>query len=111
VDLELEVLAAPWVPARTVELYQNGRPMRLTPEVRGGYDAREATTAEGLTIALAPMGSVRLRTTIRLHPTRDSFYVVIARGGSLAPVGARDAFGVTNPLYVDTDGNGWQPER
>ncbi|MBI5517656.1 MAG: CehA/McbA family metallohydrolase [Deltaproteobacteria bacterium] len=111
VDLELEVLAAPWVPARTVELYQNGRPMQLTPDGRGGYDAREATTNEGLTLALAPMGSVRLRATVHLRPTRDSFYVVIARGGSLAPVGARDAFGVTNPLYVDTDGNGWQPER
>jgi hypothetical protein len=110
VDLELEVFAAPWVPARTVELYQNGRPMTLTPDGRGGYDAREATAAEGLTIALPALGSPRLRATVHLRPTRDSFYVVLARGGSLAPVGARDAFGVTNPLYVDVDGGGWRPE-
>jgi hypothetical protein len=35
--------------------------------------------------------------------------VVLARGGSLSPVGSGSAIGYTNPVYVDVDGNGWQP--
>jgi hypothetical protein len=45
---------------------------------------------------------------VHLRPARDSHYVALVRGGSLAPVGAGDAYGYTNPVYVDVDGDGWQ---
>lgn len=116
VDLAVEVQAPAWVNARTLAIFENGRPLALTPDGRGGYDARVATDATGITVPLdmtAPGrdGVVRLRATVHLRPTRDSFYVLVARGGSLAPVGTGDAFGYTNPIYIDVDGGMWEPPR
>lgn len=114
VDLELDVQAAPWVDVRSLVLFENGRPLALTSDGRGGLDASNTVGAAGWGIALdatspGRSGVTRLRATVHLRPTRDSHYLALARGGSLAPVGAGDAFGYTNPVYVDVDGNGWQP--
>jgi len=114
VELELDVQAAPWVDVRTLVLFENGRPVSLVSDGRGGFTTSATAGAGGWALPLgvdAPgrSGAVRLRATVRARPTADSYYVALVRGGSLAPVGAGDAFGYTNPTYVDVDGNGWQP--
>jgi hypothetical protein len=112
-DVELDVQAAPWVDARSLVLFENGRPLALVSDGRGGYNAQSTIGASGWATALDAQspgraGAVRLRATVHLRPARDSHYVALVRGGSLAPVGAGDAYGYTNPVYVDVDGDGWQ---
>lgn len=112
VALDVEAQAPAWVHPRTLSIFENGRPLALVADGRGGFDARLATTAAETRTALdatspGAMGVVRFRATVRVHPTRDSHYVVVARGDSLSPIGAGDAMGYTNPVYVDTAGDGW----
>lgn len=116
VPLEITLQAAPWVSARDLVVFENGRPLALTRVA--GEDAFTATVATAATEPFVQTlgdaspgraGVVRWRATVRARPTRDSFYVVLARGGSLSPVGGGSAIGYTNPVYVDVDGNGWQP--
>jgi len=114
VELELDVQAAPWVDLRTLVLFENGRPVALVSDGRGGFTTRATAGSGGWALPLgadAPgrSGAVRLRATVRARVAADSYYVALVRGASLAPVGAGDAFGYTNPTYVDVDGNGWQP--
>jgi hypothetical protein len=114
VDLDVEVQAAPWVDVRSLVLFENGRPLSLVSDGRGGFTTSNTAGAMGWVLpidAMAPgrAGVVRLRATVRARPSRDSHYLALARGGSLSPVGAGEAFGYTNPVYVDVDGNGWQP--
>ncbi len=113
VDLELEVQAAPWVDVRSLVLFENGRPLALASDGRGGITASNTAGASGWAMPLDAQspgrsGAVRLRATVRVRPSRDSHYLALARGGSLSPIGAGDAYGYTNPVYVDVDGNGWQ---
>ena len=116
VALEITLQAAPWVTARDLVVFENGRPLALTRVA--AQDAFTATVATAATEAFVQTvgdaspgrsGVVRWRATVRARPTQDSFYTVLARGGSLAPVGSGSAIGYTNPVYVDLDGNGWQP--
>lgn len=109
VSIELDVQAPPWVPAQSIALFENGVPLTLVSTGTGTYDGAPATTATGLTLPLAAMGTQRLRATVRVRPTRDSYYVAVARGGSLAPYGRGSAYGYTNALYVDVDGGDWSP--
>lgn len=114
-DLDVEVQAPGWVSARSLVVFENGRPMSLTLAAEGRYEAREATApGDPFVLALgdnAPgaSGARRFRAVVRVRPRRDSFYVVLARGGELTPVGAGNAIAYTNPLYVDLDGNGYTP--
>lgn len=112
-ELELDVQAAPWVDLRSLVLFENGRPLGLVSDGRGGFTAAAEAPAGGWALALGPdapgrSGATRLRATVRVRPAADSFYVALVRGGPLAPVGAGDAFGYTNPTYVDVDGDGWR---
>lgn len=116
VPLEITLQAAPWVTANDLVVYENGRPLALTRVA--GQDAFTATVAAAATEPFVQTlgdaspgrsGVVRWHATVRARPSRDSFYVVVARGGSLSPVGSGSAIGYTNPVYVDVDGNGWQP--
>ena len=116
VALEITLQAAPWVTAHDLVVFENGRPMALARVP--SQDAFTATVATSATDAFVQTvgdaspgrsGVVRWRATVRARPTQDSFYTVLARGGSLAPVGSGSAIGYTNPVYVDLDGNGWQP--
>ncbi len=115
VALEVEVQAPGWVSPRSLVLYENGRPVSLTPMGSGVFLGREATAeTDPFVLTLTPTspgaeGARRLRATVRLRPTRDAFYVAVARGGELSPVGAGNAFGYTNPVYVDVEGDGWRP--
>ncbi|MFO0606984.1 MAG: CehA/McbA family metallohydrolase [Polyangiales bacterium] len=112
-DLELDVQAAPWVDLRSLALYENGRPVALVSDGRGGFTTSTTAPSGGWAFALgadAPgrSGATRLRATVRVRPAADAYYVAVVRGGSLAPVGAGDAFGYANPTYVDVNGDGWR---
>ena len=116
VPVEITLQAAPWVTARDLVVFENGRPLALTRVA--GQDGFSAAVATAPTEAFVQTvndaspgrdGVVRWRATVRARPTRDSFYTVLARGGSLAPIGSGNAIGYTNPVYVDLDGKGWQP--
>ncbi len=115
VPLEITLQAAPWVNPRDLVVFENGRPLALTRV--GTEDAFTAAVATAVTDPFVQTvgdaspgrsGVVRWHATVRARPTRDSFYVVLSRGGSLSPIGAGSAIGYTNPVYVDIDGNGWQ---
>ncbi len=108
-DLEVEVQAAPWVPATNFSVFENGRPLGLVLDGSGGVETSQPTAGASLTIPLGSTGVVRFRGAVHLHPSRDSHYVIVARGGSLAPVAHGSAFGYTNPVYVDVDGGDWMP--
>jgi len=50
----------------------------------------------------------RLDGTITVKPARDSWYVVVVRGGgNLAPVDGGQPYAYTNPIYIDVGGDGW----
>lgn len=108
-DLDVEVQAAPWVPATHFTVYENGRPLALVSDGAGGYDTATPVAGASLVAPLANAGVVRYHGTIHLHPTRDSYYVVVANGDSLAPVAHGSAYGYTNPVYVDVGGGAWMP--
>jgi hypothetical protein len=110
VDLDVEVQAPPWVTAHDLVADENGRPLVLTSDGHDGYDATVGTAAgQAFATPLGSAGVVRLHARVTVHPSRDSFYVFVARGARIEPLGPGEAFGYTNPVYVDTDGNGWQP--
>lgn len=91
VALRAVAQAPAWVTVTQVELYANG----LFVESRA---------------ATAPTGAdtTWLDTTFDVTPTRDTWYVVVARGPSPAqPVFGGGAFAFTNPVYVDVDGGGF----
>jgi len=91
VALRVVAEAPAWVPVSQVELYANG----VFVESRAAGDAAEGS-------------AVRLDTTFDLSPSQDTWYVVIARGGSPAqPVYGGHSFAFTNPVYVDADGGGF----
>ncbi len=109
-ELEIEIQAPAWVPVTRFSLFENGRPLSLTSTGMDMYDTTIATSAAGVATAVTGTATVRWHGTVRVRPMRDSTYVVVARGTTLRPVEANDAFGYTNPVYVDADGNGmWQP--
>ena len=114
VTLDITVRAPTWVRLDTLAVFENGRPLAHGPADGGAtFAAAPATDAtQPLTWSLTEGGgddpNARWRATLRVRPTRDAWYVVTARGGSLAPVGGGDAFGYTNPVYVDVDGNGFR---
>lgn len=115
VTLEVTVQAPPWVRPGTLAVYENGRPLTRTMSMGGNaFAAAPATAAtEPLTWSLEEGGSdmptARWRGTFRVNPSRDAYYVFVVQGASLSPVGGGNAFGYTNPVYVDVDGGGWSP--
>ena len=108
-DLEVDIRAAPWVQATRFAVFENGRPLALTDDGAGGYDARAASAGSSLTAPLSNAGVTRFHGAVHAHPLRDSYYVVVAYGESLAPVAGGTAYGYINPVYVDVDGGGWMP--
>jgi len=112
--LDVQVLAASWIPVTRLELYANGRPVRLQ-EVAGTLIEIENPKASDPLFAPIPLPNTsptaveRLHTTIQLFPKRDTWYVLVVRAeGDLAPVGDGSPFAYTNPIYVDVDGGGFE---
>ena len=100
VEISIEVRAAPWISVEEVRLIVNRETVRLLP-------------------VEAPRGSVRrLQRDVRLELADDAFIVVEVTGkGSLYPVvqmrsksglgaDAVTPYALTNPVFVDVDGNG-----
>ncbi len=91
--LEIAVRAASWVAVTQVRVYVDGK--------------------EHTRLALKPStDAVRLRQTLELELTRDSYVVIRAEGDrSLTPVVGDDhkftvyPLALTNPFFVDVDGN------
>jgi len=94
VDVEVETWAAPWVDVTVLEVWKNG--------------------ALFASQAIAPSKEpLRARTRLRVSTPEDAFLVVIARGDKpLAPYVSTDPgvsatpIAITNPVWVDADGNG-----
>ena len=92
VALHVVAEVAPWLDLVSVELYANG----LLVETR-------ATTPP------APGGTVWFDDSFELTPAADTWYAVVTRGAkSGRPVFGGNALAVWGPLYVDTDGGGFE---
>jgi len=91
-ELKVRLQAPSWVPVATLEIVANGEVVQ-TANVAPSTDV------------------VRLEKTFTLNPTRDTWYVVLAKEltTDLAPVaGGARMLSFTNPVYVDVDGNGFE---
>jgi len=93
VRLAIDVQAAPWVPVARVSVYVDGRLDRTYP--------------------VAPTtGVTRFRAEHPLALARDAYVVVVVEGDRPLPPLAGEphseipALAVTNPIYLDVDGNG-----
>ncbi len=113
--VDVQVLAASWIGVSRLEVYANGRPVRLQ-EVAGILIEIENPKATDPLFAPIPLPNTtptaveRLHTQVHLFPKQDTWYVFVVKGeGDLAPVGDGRPFAYTNPLYVDVDGGGWTP--
>jgi len=92
VELEIEAQAAPWCPLNELTIVANGAIVHQ----------RELTFSD-----VDPQNPQRrFKGRVTLPATRDTWFVVHVRGGSIHPVvtSAR-AFAFSNPIYVDVDGN------
>lgn len=94
VTVHLEVWGPPWVQAKTVKVYVNGE---VTREVK----------------VPAPKAALQLSRRLKLKLEGDCWLVIVVEGDqAMAPVymgrGAAAAlpFAVTNPFWIDTDGDG-----
>ena len=88
--LHAEVQAAAWIPVDTVEVIANGR-------VLESHATRDAT------------GRIRFGQDIIVNPVQDTWYLLLASSErSWAPPFSNfRSFSFTNPIFVDTDGNGY----
>jgi hypothetical protein len=95
VEVTVTVSAAPWIDVKTVTLMERG------------------VAVKEWTVAPRP-DPVRLRETLVVPVTRDTWFAIVVRGDrpldpvvGPAPGGAPvHPFAVTNPVFVDKDGNG-----
>jgi hypothetical protein len=106
VDVGIDVWTAPWIEASTIQLYVNGEP----------YVDRKA---QSITTRSIPHATARrIRADLELQLDRDAYLVAEVRGTrDLFPVVqqrsmANDSaagvlpYALTNPIFVDVDGNG-----
>ncbi len=108
VSLTINVQCADWLDIDTVFVLINGRP---SPE----HVYTTATHAEMFNNA---GGALRFSQTVEFELTGDA-HIVVATGGkesTLGPVmgpdwGKMHPAALTNPFYVDTDGNGFTPNH
>ena len=93
--LDIEIDAAPWIDVRRLELFINGS--------RRGKPIDVPLSAK----------PQRYKGSIDLRLERDAYVVVVVRGaalGAVVPAGAAQAaptaLAITNPIYLDRDGDG-----
>jgi hypothetical protein len=97
--LDVEIEAAPWIDVRRLELFINGS-RRGKP-----IDVPQSTRVQ------------RYKGSIDMRLERDAYVVVVVRGDALGAVlparaaqAAPTALAITNPIYLDRDGDGrWTP--
>ena len=91
VTLNVQVLAPSWVSIDEITIVANGLPLMTIP-------------------VSAPAPPLWMDETVVLSPAVDTWYVVRADGGDLAPVlPGRTAFAASNPIFVDLNGDGFDP--
>jgi len=93
IQVDVEVRAASWIDADTVEVWINGE-----------------LAAEGALSVAGKAGAVRGRLSLRLPVQRDVWVAAIARGDKpmtdVLPYTGLAPFAFTNPVFVDVDGDG-----
>jgi len=94
VKLSIRVQALPQIPVDSVKVYANG------------IQVAEFSVA-------AAESAARFIRELELHPTRDTWYVVASTGNTPIPIGLIQdnsgpvtPIGLTNPIWVDVDGDG-----
>ncbi|MBM4371702.1 MAG: CehA/McbA family metallohydrolase, partial [Deltaproteobacteria bacterium] len=92
-DLTIRVSAATWIPVDTVLLVGNGAVVQEWP----------VDTHEGI---------LRFEVTVQVAPSYDTWYHVVARATAedMSPLyPGRESMSFTNPVWVDRDGDGFDP--
>jgi len=105
VELDIEVQAPNWFDMDRVVVLVNGR---RKPE----YDFSRATHKE-----MFRDGAVRFKETVKVALQRDAHLIVVAtsdesglsKGWGRAEASVMAPMAYTNPIYVDTDGKGFEP--
>jgi hypothetical protein len=92
--ITIKVQAPTWMPVDTLRV------------ILGGAEVNTVTLDGATADPQNPV--VRYSGSLELLPTADTWVVVVVTGkGTLAPVSRNDEpFAVTNPIYLDVDGNG-----
>ncbi len=93
IDLNIEIQAPSWIAVSYVKLYANGKLQETYP-------------------VTASKNKVRFKKTVKLSPKKDTWYIVMAGDDKvgMAPVyPGVFPISMTNPLYLDIDGNGFKP--
>lgn len=80
--LDVEVRAAPWCVVDRVMLVENG-------------------------VIGAPVAGTA--STFALEPVADAVYAVVVEGDTPTPVTGSTPWALTGPIFVDVDGDGWEP--
>ena len=93
-QLEVKIAAASHIRVDEFTVFENGRP--LVSRAVGPEDADPSDPA------------IRFLGTVTATPAADAHYELEVRGGSNQPF-ADSSLSFTNPVYVDTDGNGFVP--
>jgi hypothetical protein len=103
VQLRVLVQCPNWLDVNRVQVFVNGRPVESANFTRRSHPERFGSSA------------VKFDSAIPLELTEDSHIIVVAAGEGLelGPVMGPDAgkampIAVTNPVFVDVDGNGFQ---
>jgi hypothetical protein len=93
VDLAIKVQAPSWMDVKTLSVVGNG--------VEVASAAIDSGTADPQNPA------IRYKDTVTLAPAADTWYIVLVSGDrNRDPVQGARSFAVTNPIFVDVDGNG-----
>ncbi len=92
VQVQIRLAAPSWVRVNRVKVYVNG------------------SVAQTLPVEHPPGKPLSWQQTVPLRVEKDSWLVVLAEGEGFTALypGVRPT-SFTNPMYIDVDGNGWQP--
>ncbi len=93
VKVKIKVQAPTWMKVDTLMVY-----------TAGGVQAHKVTLDSKTADPKNPV--VRYDNSLELTPAKDSYVIVVVTGsGGLSPVSNGSPFAVTNPIYLDVDGN------
>lgn len=93
-QLEVKIAAASHISVEAFTVFENGRPLVTRTVTPADADPGDP--------------AIRFLGTVTATPTADAHYELEVRGGNNAPF-ADSSLSFTNPVYVDTDGNGFVP--
>jgi hypothetical protein len=104
IDLKIQLQAANWMDVDRVQILVNGRQPEQYNFTRRAHPEKFKT------------GVVRFDETVRVKLARDAHIIVVAvgensdlkKGWGRNPYGNMHPIAYTNPLFVDTDRNGFQ---